>query len=269
MIPTGNSRFRFENMWLRESIRRDIMIESWESTQGQDLMTRIGRCGKAIWDWGKNFTKNFNRRIQYWRNRMEKLKHRRDHQGLSEFREAQHQYLRALHHQNDYWRQRAKIFWLKEGDINSSFFHNSVRRRKQNNRISGLKDDRGAWVERGISLDSLVLNYFNNIFQPTSGNVDSVIECIEPKINTTDNVMLNRRISLQEVKEALFDMKPDKSPGPDGLNLGFFIHFWDVLNPELLRFVSVCFQTGTIPKGINSTHVVLIPKKAKPENMGT
>nr|GLL21671.1 uncharacterized protein LOC109179787 [Ipomoea trifida] len=157
------------------------MVESWSNTQGQDLIDRLGRCGKAIWDWGKGFATNFNRRIQYWKSRMERLKHRRDSQGQILFHEAQHQYLRALHHQNDYWRQRAKQFWMKEGDINSSFFHNSVRRRKQNNRISGLKDDNGTWIERGTALDTLVLSYFCNIFKPSGGSWNTALDSIEPK----------------------------------------------------------------------------------------
>nr|GLL33564.1 uncharacterized protein LOC109167502 [Ipomoea trifida] len=159
------SRFRFENLWLRESICRDIMIESWVNHRGQSLIDRIGTCGKAIWNWGRAFATNFSRRIAYWRNRMERMQYRRDLQGISFYKEAQFQYLRALHHQNDYWRQRAKQFWLKEGDTNSSFFHNAVKRRRQTNNIAGLKDENGTWIERGTGLDTLVTSHFSSLFK--------------------------------------------------------------------------------------------------------
>lgn len=93
---------------------------------------------------------------------MERTKHRRDAHGLNLFREAQSEYLRVLRQQNDYWRQRAKQFWLAEGDTNSRFFHSSVRRRKQNNSISRLKGEDGSWVSRviqqlsNIKVDSLM-----------------------------------------------------------------------------------------------------------------
>lgn len=148
------------------------------------------------------------------------------------------------------------------------FFHNSVRRRNRNNAIVGLKDENGVWKERGTDLNSLVLSYFNNIFSPVGGNQDYVLNCIAPKVSDIDNTMLTRRVLLQEVKDALFEMKPDKSPSPDGLKPGFFIHFWDLLSPELLRFCSDCISFGNIPSEINSTHIVLIPKKGKPEVMG-
>ncbi|XP_019184826.1 PREDICTED: uncharacterized protein LOC109179787 [Ipomoea nil] len=128
------------------------MEESWARYQGQDFIDRIGSFGKAIWDWSKGFATNFNRRITYWRNKMASLNHQRDHKGLMLFREAQYEYLRVLQHQNDYWRQRAKQFWLREGDVNSTFFHNSVQRRRQNNTISRLKDENGSWVDKDVEL---------------------------------------------------------------------------------------------------------------------
>jgi len=153
---------------------------------------------------------------------MERMQYRRDLQGISFYKEAQFQYLRALHHQNDYWRQRAKQLWLKEGDTNSSFFHNAVKRRRQTNNIAGLKDENGTWIERGTGLDTLVTSHFSSLFKSSGGLSNCVLDCIESKLSDADNSFLSRRVVLQEVKEALFDMKPDKSRGPDGLNPGFF-----------------------------------------------
>nr|GLL31560.1 uncharacterized protein LOC109184133 isoform X2 [Ipomoea trifida] len=121
--PSHRNRFRFENLWLRDTTSREIMNESWARSRGSHLIDRVER---------------------------------QDPQGITSFREAQAQYLRALHHQNDYWRQREKQFWLREGDTNSAYFHSSVRRRRQNNQISKLRDDDVNWVERGTNLDSLI-----------------------------------------------------------------------------------------------------------------
>ncbi|XP_031099593.1 uncharacterized protein LOC116003792 isoform X2 [Ipomoea triloba] len=146
--PSHRSRFRFENLWLRDTTSREIMIQSWVRSRGYHLIDRVERCGKALWRWGKSFARDFDKRLAYWRKRMEVTKNRQDPQGITLFREAQGQYLRTLHHQNDYWGQRAKQFWLREGDTNSAYFHSSVRRRRQNNQISKLRNEDGNWVER-------------------------------------------------------------------------------------------------------------------------
>nr|GLL35834.1 uncharacterized protein LOC109184133 isoform X2 [Ipomoea trifida] len=85
--PTFKGRFRFENLWLRDATCREIMIQSWSQTHGQHLMDRIGRCGKAIWSWGKNVARDFSRRIEYCQ--MNNTKHKRDATGILLFKEAQ------------------------------------------------------------------------------------------------------------------------------------------------------------------------------------
>ncbi|XP_019172068.1 PREDICTED: uncharacterized protein LOC109167502 [Ipomoea nil] len=267
-IHNPSIRYRFENLWLREAHCREVMIDSWSKSHGQDLMNRVGRCGKAIWIWGKNFARDFQRRLDFWRRRMESTKHRRDQLGISQFSEAQAQYLRVLQQQSDYWRQRAKQFWLKDGDTNSSFFHKSVRRRQQANRITKLKDSNGNWVEGGTALDSLITSYFHDLFCSSLDIMNAAADCIVPLINASHNASLSRTVTFQEVKDALFDMKPDKSPGPDGLNPGFFQHFWDIIGSELHHFCSDFFRTGKLPVSLNSTYIVLIPKKTKPDSMG-
>nr|GMD75268.1 uncharacterized protein LOC109167502 [Ipomoea batatas] len=82
-IPNPKPRFRFENLWLRDAHCRDVMIESWSKTHGQNLMERVGRCSKAIWLWGKEFSRNFQKRLDFWRKRMVSTKNRRDPQGIS------------------------------------------------------------------------------------------------------------------------------------------------------------------------------------------
>lgn len=244
------------------------MIESWSKSHGQNLIDRVGRCGKAIWIWGKEFTRNFQRRLGYWRRRMELTKHRRDHHGIGLFNEAQLQYLRVLQQQSDYWRQRAKQFWLKDGDTNSNFFHKSVRRRQQANQLTRLKNGNGVWVEEGIELDSLITTYFHDLFSSNVEYMNAVVDCVKPLITNSHNATLNRAVSAQEVKKSMFDMKPDKSPEPNGLNPGFFQHFWDILGNAIHSFCSEFFLTGKLPTSLNSTHIVLIPKKSKPDSMG-
>ncbi|XP_019184222.1 PREDICTED: uncharacterized protein LOC109179108 [Ipomoea nil] len=63
-------RFKFENLWLKEASCREVVIASWNSSNGLELVDRIGWCTAAIWSWGKVFTKNFERRIQYWERRI-------------------------------------------------------------------------------------------------------------------------------------------------------------------------------------------------------
>lgn len=65
-----------------------------------------------------------------------------------------------------YWKQRAKRYWLKEGDAKTSYFHNFAYARQRKNKILRLKDTRGNWIQ-GNALNSnrlfkiILLIFFN------------------------------------------------------------------------------------------------------------
>ena len=72
------------------------------------------------------------------------------------------------------------------------------------------------------------------------------------------------QISLEEVEQALKSFKKDKSPGPDGWPVEFFLAFFDLLGNELVNLVEICKQEGRVAPYLNSTFIALIPKKDKP-----
>ena len=71
-------------------------------------------------------------------------------------------------------------------------------------------------------------------------------------------------VSLSKIEGALKSFKKDRSPGPDGWPMEFFIHFFDLLGKDLLSAIDCARLFGLITPSINSTFLALIPKKDKP-----
>nr|GEW94853.1 RNA-directed DNA polymerase, eukaryota, reverse transcriptase zinc-binding domain protein [Tanacetum cinerariifolium] len=63
-----------------------------------------------------------------------------------------------------------------------------------------------------------------------------------------------------EIKRAVWDCGGDRAPSPDGFTFKFFTTFWDLIEPDVCRFVLDFFSTGAFPKGYNSSFIALIPK---------
>ncbi|KAL8546960.1 hypothetical protein ACS0TY_006607 [Phlomoides rotata] len=56
-------------------------------------------------------------------------------------------------------------------------------------------------------------------------------------------------------------MEPSSSPGPDGFGGSFYQACWDIISFDVIEAVMYFFMTGSIPFGLNSSFVTLIPKK--------
>ncbi|CAJ2667239.1 unnamed protein product [Trifolium pratense] len=87
------------------------------------------------------------------------------------------------------------------------------------------------------------------------------------RLNHIECCSLIKPFTEAEVKSAVWDCDSYKSPGPDGINFGFFKDFWTELRGDVMRFISDFHRNGKLTKGINSTFIALIPKVDSPQRL--
>lgn len=74
-------------------------------------------------------------------------------------------------------------------------------------------------------IQEVVVTYFNNLFKSTGEHDRLTDREIVNQVTVEENEALVSPVTIEEVKEAVFAMHPDKSPGLDGLNPAFFQTF--------------------------------------------
>ena len=114
------------------------------------------------------------------------------------------EFTQLMHREEIMWKQRAKDYYIKEGDRNIRYFHMTISRRKHNNFIFGIKDELGSWQQDPKRIEEVVLRYFKDTFtssKPT--NVDAIYERIEQRISQENRNQLDQEFNEIEIKEAL------------------------------------------------------------------
>ena len=80
------------------------------------------------------------------------------------------------------------------------------------------------------------------------------------------NEILEAKVTKDEVKKALFDMDPDKAPGPDGFSARFLQVCWPIVEKDLLKMVQKSQNAQKIGGSTNSAFLALIPKEKGANN---
>ena len=177
----------------------------------------------------------------------------------------------VLDQERDLWMLKSRINWLVQGDRNTAFYHVSALARRKRNHIASVKDERGLW----LSDESEVMEHFR------SGFVSLYTTSLEAafwvpshdvswQIHLTEQAKasIGAMVTMEEIKDALWSMKPYKALGPDGLHAGFFQRFWLVVGDSVKEEVMRAFTERKVPDYLNKTLIVLIPKIQGPETIG-
>ncbi|XP_048491463.1 uncharacterized protein LOC125492783 [Beta vulgaris subsp. vulgaris] len=105
--------------------------------------------------------------------------------------------------------QKAKTSWIKEGDENTSLFHQSIKARKMQNMVYSIYDEKGVWCDNLESASQTFLTYYQALL---GGNVSSRKEVLQqlvqeaPVVTSEHRTILTAPYTREEVKKALFDI---------------------------------------------------------------
>lgn len=184
----------------------------------QKLASYAGVIGK----WGALQRSNFQHNLSRCRCLLQVLQDKTDLGSIRQYADHSKDLHKLLFRQNQYWSQRAKAHWLREGDSNTRFFHQMASARKRNNKISRLKDLNGEWIQEDNERSDFIRSYFMDLLKSNGCSLGNFNGSFAAKVSPDQNTMLLAEFSSQEIKEALFSMGANTAPGPNGFHPGFF-----------------------------------------------
>ena len=125
--------------------------------------------------------------------------------------------------------KKSRELWLRDGDKNTIFFHETTRVKRAVNTIFSIKhSESGHLIEDDNGSKEEGVHFFSNLLAPPhldlvdDNLINDFISCIPPLITTDHNRMLLAPSTLEEIKKVVSSFPPEKAPGPDGFIALFY-----------------------------------------------
>ncbi|CAL5356308.1 unnamed protein product [Camellia sinensis] len=226
------------------------------------LVQKLKSCKIDLRSWSREMFRNNKFQLALLKSRLDEVQGKPPSEAYMQHQNQLKREIEVLLGREEmYLHQCSRIRWLQYEDRNSSFFNASVIQRRQRNQILKLQKEDGTWVESVSEIDNYIREYFENLFSNVGvRDMESALSVVEPLVSREMNTLLIKPVTDTEIKEAVFQLGPLKSPRSDGFP-GFFYHtYWDTVNSQIFNVVGSFFNGGYLLKELNQTNLVLIPK---------
>nr|GEV62280.1 hypothetical protein [Tanacetum cinerariifolium] len=107
--------------------------------------------------------------------------------------------------------QKARIKWAMEGDENTSFFHAMLKKHRSQLAIKGIMNN-GAWIEDPDCVKAVFNDHFCKRFQKDYAPHHPFDIDMPKQLSSDQRAFLDRDISREEIKKAVWDCGGDHAP---------------------------------------------------------
>lgn len=74
------------------------------------------------------------------------------------------EYNDILKQEESLWLQKSRVWWLKEGEGHTKFFHATTVIRRRASRITCLENNQGEWIENVDELKCMARNFYELLY---------------------------------------------------------------------------------------------------------
>ena len=143
---------------------------------------RLSRCRSELSRWKKRVHFNSQSKIQKLHSDLEK-EIAKTWPSVRSMKRLRMELAEAHREEERFWRQRSREQWLREGDLNTSYFHNVVKGKKIMNNILMLRDELGVEHFSEGAKGHLAVEYFKELFMNSNPvDLESLFEGFQSRV---------------------------------------------------------------------------------------
>ena len=163
---------------------------------------------------------------------------------------------------------RSRAQWLREGEKPSKYFCSLEKFYYTEKTIRKLTRQDGQVITDQKEILNEVKGYYQNLFKNKDSEIDEInTEFLKPyltKLSEHEAKGLEGILTIDEIGQALKNMKNNKCPGIDGFPADFYKIFWSKLKFFVLRSLNHGFLSGQFLISLRQCIISCLPKGDKP-----
>ncbi|CAI9094816.1 OLC1v1030616C1 [Oldenlandia corymbosa var. corymbosa] len=168
--------FRFQKMWPQRGDFKDLVQYNWlHPVWGSRMLAfslKLRRLKLALKEWNKLHFGDVFQNLKLAEDKVKELEiaydrsgHMNDRQNLSL---ARAHLLQKLKEHDDFWKQKLRLKWLKEGENNTAYFHASLAERKLKMGIQKIQTEEGCVLTKLEEIEKEAVDFFHNLLTEES-----------------------------------------------------------------------------------------------------
>lgn len=156
------------------------------------------------------------------------------------------QFLRQI--EECYFKQKSRINWLLEGDLNTTYFHMVCQARASFNAIRSFLLQTGVIITDPLQMSAHAVAHFKEVLGPDrlpqlSSTALDWFHSLTPFSCTQQQIdMIFLMPTHEDITKLMFSLNPNKAPGPDGLSSAFFKASWSIVGTECIYSIQEFFN---------------------------
>lgn len=230
-FPKPTASFRFQQMWTQHPYFLQTVRLNWLNPcsliASAQLVYKLKRLKEHLKWWNKEVFSNIFDNIKKQEAIVSQLERRYDRDPAasvcSSLSLAQAQLTRLLSMEEAFWKQKASVRWLVEGERNTHLFLNIVNKKRAINKIYRIWKGNQC-LENPLDIQSSGAQFFEELLTGETTVLNKASLHLIPRlVSDRENYHLLANPSSLEVKETVLSLDPNSAVGPDGYSVHFFI----------------------------------------------
>ena len=167
-------------------------------------------------------------------------------------------------------RSRAK--WIAEGERSTRYFLKLEKRHQTFNRIDSLETKNGIKIFNSNQILMEAHTFYSDLYassKPKHDDIEKYLKSLNigKKLSHEEKQICEGKISKEECKYAVENLKKNKSPGWDGLPPEFYQQFWEDIQDLILDSFNESFREGELSDTQKLSVLSLIFKKGNRDKL--